>query len=123
VCFDLDFDHERRGFSLKNSGFLTLSILPIRCEPWFMSHCRKVESNSLLYAISSVFYAYTFQYMGWLVNFATEPVVERGQDHPVILNDYRDLPAGKARALSFRSSNNVFASCKSLVSKPSVNQL
>ena len=30
----------------------------------FMSHCRKVDSNSLLYTISSVFYAYTFQYMG-----------------------------------------------------------
>jgi len=63
------------GFSLKNSGFSRLchkaierlsddiTLFIIRCEPRFMSHCRKVDSNSLLSTIRGIFRALVFQHM------------------------------------------------------------
>jgi hypothetical protein len=38
-----------------------------------MSHCRKVDSNTLLPTLGSVFHARTFHYMVEFVHFATEP--------------------------------------------------
>ena len=37
-----------------------------------MSHCRKVDSNTMLSTISNIFRAREFQYMVWFVNFATK---------------------------------------------------
>jgi hypothetical protein len=80
--------HEPLAHDLINRGFhkggtkdvpLTIAFAEVGDELLVIANvgglCRKVDSNIRLSTISSLFNPYTFQYMVWCVNFATEPPI------------------------------------------------